>query len=137
MKIVVCGSMKLSKRMIEVGNQLSSLGHFFTLPRFVDEYSRLGSQDKMHSEASQNKINHDLIRGYYQEIMHGDAVLVVNEHLNYLEGYIGGNSFLEMGFAHVLDKRIYLMRQIPYVSYRDEILAMNPIVINGDLTKIK
>ena len=47
-----------------------------------------------------------------------------------------GNSFLEMGFAHVLDIPIYLMQDVPDSNYRSEMLAMDPIVINGDLSGI-
>lgn len=41
-----------------------------------------------------------------------------------------------MGFAFVLYKPLYLLNEIPNVSYRDEIEAMMPIVLNGDLSKI-
>jgi predicted RNA-binding protein with PUA domain len=51
--------------------------------------------------------------------------------------YIGGNAFLEMGFAHILNKKIFLLNEIPEMIYTDEILAMQPIVLNGDLSKIK
>ena len=51
--------------------------------------------------------------------------------------YIGGNTFLEMGFAHVLGKSIYVLNPLPEVSYRDELDAMKPVVLNGDLNLIK
>jgi predicted RNA-binding protein with PUA domain len=63
--------------------------------------------------------------------------LVVNEDLNNVEGYIGGNTFLEMGFAHVLNKKIFLLNPIPEMGYEDEIVAMKPVVLNNDLEKIK
>ena len=34
-----------------------------------------------------------------------------------------------MGFAHVLNKKIYLLNNIPEMSYSDEIRAMQPIVL--------
>lgn len=78
----------------------------------------------------------DLIRWYYNSIFNSDAVLIVNLEKNRIKNYIGGNTLLEMGFAHVLNKRIFLLNDIPDISYRDEILAIQPIVINGDLNKI-
>jgi predicted RNA-binding protein with PUA domain len=42
-----------------------------------------------------------------------------------------------MAFAYVLDKKIFLLNPIPKISYSDEIYAMKPIILNGDLTKIK
>jgi nucleoside 2-deoxyribosyltransferase len=78
-----------------------------------------------------------LIRDYFGEIKNADAVLIVNIDKNGIKNYIGGNSFLEMGFAHVLDKKLYLYDDIPDLSYKDEMVAMQPIVINQDLSKIK
>lgn len=93
--------------------------------------------NKMHTESARNKVKYDLIRGYFSIIENGDAVLVVNVDRKGIKGYIGGNSFLEMGFAYVLNKPIYLLHQIPDVGYRDELEAMSPIMLNGDLPKIK
>jgi len=43
-----------------------------------------------------------------------------------------------MGFAHVNDKKIFLLNPLPEESpYIDEIKAMVNIVLNGDLAKIK
>lgn len=41
-----------------------------------------------------------------------------------------------MGFAYVLKKKIFLLNPIPELSYSDEIKAMKPIVLDGDLKKI-
>jgi len=65
-----------------------------------------------------------------------DAVVVVNLEKKGIPSYIGGNTFLEMGFAHVLDKKIYLYNDIPDLSYTDEIQAMQPVALKGDLSKI-
>ncbi len=44
---------------------------------------------------------------------------------------------MEMGFAHVNGKKIFLLNPIPEdVPYTDEIKAMADVVINGDLIKI-
>jgi hypothetical protein len=34
-------------------------------------------------------------------------------------------------------KKIFLLNPSPQMAYSDEIVAMKPIVINGDLSKIK
>jgi hypothetical protein len=60
-------------------------------------------------------------------------VLVLNYEKKGVPGYIGGNTFLEMGFAYVLDKPIYLLHPIPQMGYTDEIEAMQPVVLDGDL----
>ena len=66
-----------------------------------------------------------------------DAILVLNYEKNEVKNYIGGNVFLEMGLAYYLKKIIYLINPIPDLPYETEIIAMKPIIINGDFTKIK
>lgn len=108
MKIVICGSMTASKEMLEIEKKLQKLNHEVILPYFTYEYAAMGEMDQMHSESAQNKIKHNLVGVYYEEIKNTDVVLVINIKRKGVRGYIGGNSFLEMGFAHVLNKPIYL-----------------------------
>lgn len=62
--------------------------------------------------------------------------MAVNEKKNGIENYIGGNTFLEMSFGHVLDKPVYILNNIPKLSYTSEIIAMQPIILKGNLSKI-
>lgn len=67
-----------------------------------------------------------------------DALLVMNIERHDIPNYIGGNTFLEMGFAHVLHQKFFLLNPIPYIKfYQSEIEAMNPIIINGNFLLIK
>lgn len=137
MKIIVCGSMTAARKMVEVEKELASLGHEVVLPRFSHEYAQMGSEEEMHSESVKNKVDHDLIRDYFEEIKGGDAVLIINDDRKGIKNYIGGNSFLEMAFAHVLNKKIFLLNPIPEMGYSDELIAMHPDILNGDLNLIK
>lgn len=128
--------MVFAKRMVEIENQLLGIGHEVVLPHFTHEYAERGTDDHIGDESAKNKIEHDLIRAYFEVIKNGDAVLIVNEDRKGIKNYIGGNSFLEMSFGHVLNKSIYLLNPIPEVSYIDEIVAMVPIILNNDLSKI-
>ena len=125
------------KKMVEAKDILVINGHEVVLPKFTEEYSKMNNLDTVHNESVKNKVNHDLIRNYFKEINNCDAILVINEERHGIAGYIGGNSFLEMGFAHILNKQIFLLNPIPEIGYRDEIEAMIPIIINGDLSQIK
>ncbi|MEK6846423.1 MAG: hypothetical protein AABY26_06700 [Nanoarchaeota archaeon] len=137
MKIVICGSMTLAQKMLEAERELQTRGHKVILPEFVREYAVLENAEERHTESAKNKIQYDLIRQYYHQIAESDAVLVVNHERHGISNYIGGNSFLEMGFAHVLRRGIYLLNPIPEMLYTDEIKAMQPIVINEDYDLIE
>ena len=42
-----------------------------------------------------------------------------------------------MGFAHVLGKDLAILNPVPQSSYTDEIEAMKPLALNGDLELLK
>lgn len=137
MHVVVCGSMTSSEKMVEIKNELESLGHSALLPMHTEAYANKEKTEESDEESAENKIEGDLIRDYYKKIEDADVVLIVNEKKNGVEGYVGGNTFLEMGFGHVLNKKVYMLNEIPDVSYTSEIVAMQPIVLDGDLTKFE
>jgi len=78
----------------------------------------------------------DLIKRYYDLIKEAEAVLVLNVEKNGIKNYIGGNTLIEMAFAYVLDKKIYLLNGILDMPYKDEIMAMNPILLGGKIGSI-
>lgn len=79
----------------------------------------------------------DAIREFWNAMQGGDAVLVLNLDKHGIKNYIGGNTLMEIGFAHVLKKKIFLYNPIPDIQfYKSEIEAVQPVIINGDLTKI-
>ncbi|MFA5128897.1 MAG: hypothetical protein WC445_02930 [Patescibacteria group bacterium] len=137
MKIVICGSMTFAKEMVAAEKELRKYGHEVILPKFTYDYADMGTSEIVHRESAANKIKHGLIRYYFDEIKGGDAILVLNNERHGIPNYIGGNSLLEMGFAHVLNKEIFLLNPIPEMGYKDEIIAMQPIVLEGDLSKIE
>jgi hypothetical protein len=103
----------------------------------VQQYIDNGYKHLSASERAEDKREMDLITRYYHIIKEGDCVLVVNTDKEDKLNYIGGKTFLEMGFAHVLGKPIYLLNPLPEVSYKDELEAMNLQVLNGDLGLIE
>jgi hypothetical protein len=124
--------------MLDLKLKLNSLGfNQVVVPRNTEKYAIKEKQFEVSSESVKNKIDHDLIREYYQEINSADAVLIANYDKNGVKNYVGGNSFLEAAFAHVLNKRLYFLNDIPEMSYSDEMKALQPIILNGDLNQIK
>ena len=145
MKIVVCASISATPKVKEIADALSQQGHGVEIPLYcqkilngelsLDEF--LATKDKNGDNEFREKAGEDLIKRYYNLIKNADAVLVVNIDKKEIKNYIGGNTFLEMGFAYVLDKKIFLLNEIPDISYKDEIKAMKPVICNGNLSKIK
>lgn len=133
MKIVICGSMSFASEMLKTEKILKKLGHKVILPEFACDHAGFTGKGKM----PEKKDKGVLIKNHFEEIKKSDAILVLNVKKKEIEGYIGGNSFLEMGFAFVLKKTIYLLNEIPEIGLKDEIQAMSPVVLNRDLSKIK
>ncbi len=136
MKIVICGSMSASKEMMGMKNALEEVGHFVVVPKNTDKYALGEFTPEDRRESTQNKIDHDLIREYFRLIEENDVVIVANYDKRGVKNYIGGNSFLEAAFAHVLNKKLYFLNDIPEMIYTDELVALQPIVLHGDLKKI-
>lgn len=136
MKIGVAGSMQFTELMIEVCDELTKLGHDPFMSKFKDAYIGKTDEEKETIKLD-HKYNYDAIREFWKPMQDADALVVVNVDKNGIKNYIGGNAFLEMGFAYVLHQKIFLLNPLPDMPfYGTEIAAMNPIVINGDLKKI-
>lgn len=73
---------------------------------------------------------------HFAKIDASDAVLVINEAKNGVDGYIGGNTLLEIGRAYAQGLEIFLLHPVPEVSYSDEIRSMQPVILDGDLANI-
>jgi len=143
MKIAICGSLNFTFEIEKLANELRKMGFETSIPISSEkilkgEFSLEEiKKEKKDGKFSERAITHDSIRIYWGIIKNSDAILVANYEKDGISGYIGGNAFLEMGFAHVLKKRIFLLNGIPEMNYRDEIRAMQPIVLGGDLSKIE
>lgn len=141
MKIVICGSSVFKEKMIEYQKLLLDLGHEGVVhPDYLafingekqEVWSKISGGEHYEAKKSQG-----YIKWYYNAIVSSDAILVLNFDKRGIKNYIGGNTLMEIAFAHVHDKKIFLLNDIPEdVSYVDEIKAMFDLVLNNDLKKI-
>lgn len=144
MKIVICSSIDFTHEVKDVFDKLKELGHETEIPltsqRILNGELTLEDfkkEKETNGDGFVRKVKDDVIKRYYNLIKDSDAILVVNLEKKGIKNYIGGNTLMEMGFAYVLDKKIYLLNPVPEIGYKDEILAMQPVILNGDLNKIK
>lgn len=135
-KVIICGSISASDEIIAARDELVEMEYEVEIPWGCYRYIENGCKHVAEEERHQDKKDNDLIRRYYELIKEYDAVLVVNVEKRGIANYIGGNTFLEMAFAHVLDKPLYVLNPLPDLPYLSEMEAMQPIILDGDLTKI-
>src|SRR3989338_9944793 len=136
MKIAICASMFFTEKMLDVKKELEKLGHDACVSGFAEYY--VGKSEKEKEELTiYHKNEKDAIREYWEQIQRSDAILVLNYDKRGIQNYIGGNTLMEIGFAHVLNQKIFLYNPIPNIDlYKTEIEAMKPIISNKDLNKI-
>lgn len=137
MKIIICSSITAADEVFAVQKELEHMGHEVEIPEGVKNAELRARTEVSSSEKAEDKIKHNLIKGYFEKIKKSDAVLVVNPEKRGIKGYIGGNTFLEMAFGHVLEKKIFCLHPLPDMPYSAEIAAMQPILLNGDLSLLK
>jgi hypothetical protein len=136
MRIGVIGSMQYTEKMLKIRDQLITMGHDAYVTTLADPFVGKTDDEKEIIKLHQ-KNNMDAIREFWRLMQGGDAILVANFDKLGVKNYIGGNTLMEIGFAHVLDQKVFLLNPIPDIPYyKTEIEAVKPVILNGDLTKI-
>lgn len=120
--IVLCGSMKVKDKIVELGKTLEENGYNVLLPLECMQ----GLDKIIASRAHMDRIVDP----------NNEIVLIVNEPKNGIDNYIGANSFAEIAFGFYFKKRVYLLNDI-YEPYKDEIIGWGVTPLKGDISKIK
>ncbi len=159
MKLTICSSLDFVDRIREVSGKLREMGHTVLLPATAEIVidGKLTQEDiikeKQSGEIVNRMVKYDAIKAHCEKIKNSDGILVLNfdkkvetgsknfyrepvSNSFLIKNYIGGAVFLEIGFAHVFGKKIFLLNPVPDVGYKDEILAMEPVVLDGNLDEI-
>lgn len=92
-------------------------------------YSRLKAKDQI-------ELKQGFIDDHIAKIKKSDAVLIANYTKNGIVDYIGANTFLEIGFAYILKKKIFILNSISEQPNNSEIKALKPITLKGNLNII-
>ena len=139
--IVICSSASFYKNVIQVEKDLKKLGFFVKIPNVANHMKKTGDFDVSKIKTwVKNPKDYDkknaLMVTHFKKIKVSDAILVVNNKKNNIDGYIGGNVLLEMMIAYEYKKPIYIMHPVSEYLLTEEVYGLLPIFINGDLTKI-
>jgi NTP pyrophosphatase (non-canonical NTP hydrolase) len=149
-KITICGSAMFISEMEKLKNELESLEHEVKIPidEFLDENgNKISSYDFRRLREEANYLNNPTpwlvdrkkyaINEHFKKIDWSEIILVANYDKDGIKNYIGGNTLIEIGLASYLNKRIFFLNPIPEVSYKDELIGIQPVIINGNLELLK
>ncbi len=119
--IVLCGSMKVKDKIVELGKTLENNGYNVLLP-----IECMQGLDKIIAS-----------RAHMDRVVdpNNEIILIVNEPKNGIDNYIGPNSFAEIAFGFYFKKRVYLLNDI-YEPFKDELLGWGVTPLKGDINKI-
>lgn len=135
MVITICSSLKFWDEVSGLKRKLEELGHTVYMPIKVEgvDYWEEDGTKRIAAKKAQ-----ELISEHMDKIEKSEAILVANYTKREIENYVGANTFLEIGFAHHIGKKIYFLNPIPDQPYiREELESVEPIILNGDLRKIR
>ncbi|MCC7552260.1 hypothetical protein KO317_01175 [Candidatus Micrarchaeota archaeon] len=129
MKITLCSSAKFFDKLPEIKKALEETGYEVLLPSMVDHHHL--------EETALTKKMHGLIEDHFSKIDESDAIFVANFDKNGIKNYIGGSAFMEMALAFHNKIPIFLLNEVPKdLNYREELIALQPIVIGKDWDKL-
>ncbi len=107
MNITICGSQTNAEKICEIKDKLEKLNHTVYSHELMKKYAE--GDKTVIEEAKKNhakmKIDNNTFKWYYEKIKQSDAILVCNFEKNNISGYIGGSVLMEIGYAHVLNKK--------------------------------
>ena len=140
--ITICSSASFFKECITIAKSLEKKGYIALLPETAQKM-----QDSNDFEVSHYKTwqitQQDfpkkaiLIQNHFDKIVQADAVLIVNNKKHDIEGYIGGNTLMEMGLAFYLKKPVFILNPVSQTaSSFEEIMGTLPIFLGGNLDKV-
>ena len=142
MKITLCGSIFFINEMNEWKSKLEKAGHKVKMPptQIILNNGESMSAKNFYQKRKKADISDkhvwdrkkQAIKDHFEKIEWCEAVLVVNEDKNGIAGYIGPNTFLEIGIAYYLGKKIYCTNPLPIMASTEELIVMDIRQINEE-----
>jgi hypothetical protein len=139
MKVTICASLDFTHKIQEVNSLLMEKGFDTIIPetaRKIIEGQLTFSEiikEKKNGKLSLRTIEQNTLFTYYNFIKESNCILVLNYTKNRISDYIGGHVLIEMSYAYILKKPIFILNSIPKMAYMDVIEAMQPISLGGEI----
>lgn len=137
-RIFLCASMNFYQNLVEIEKALVDKGFDVEIPVSAKTMKAKNDFEVSHFKGvftPQEKGK--FIQENFGNIAKSDAILVINNEKNGIKGYIGANVLMEIGIAFYLGKKIYILNNFGSdVAYKEELLAFDVKVIDGDLSAI-
>ncbi len=131
--------MTFASKIMALKQKLEELGHTVSVPIDAETHSSdPGLIDDLDRDF-EHCVKNDVMLKCMKTLASNDAILVANYPKNGVNGYIGTSTLMELGLAHYLDKKIFLLYPTP--SYKEarwahEVRVFQPTVLNGDITGV-
>lgn len=128
--VALCGSMKHISLWEKVIDELRASGLTVSTPALTEEsidWANLPEEEVVERKGR-------FVRRHFANIALAKSVLVCNYEKNGIANYVGTNSHMEMTAGFVYEKPLFLLNPVPFQDSREEVLALEPTVLNGDLS---
>lgn len=133
MKIMIVCSYAFYNKIYNIKTELEKMGHKIFFPNGYDDPNFVA---KFNYEEGFAEWTAELREKSEETISKVDAILVLNYTKKGVDNYIGGSTFLEMYDAYRMNKKIFIMNEIPGGILMDSIIGFKPILLKGDLSLI-
>jgi nucleoside 2-deoxyribosyltransferase len=145
MRLTICSSASFVHESQEIKKKLVKKGvEALLYPETVKVKGKTMTVDEFYTKRKKNlteeflEAKKQLIDEHIEKIKNSDAVLILNFDKSKIRGYVGGNTFMEMGVAYALGKKIFIWKKPSNtLPYYEEIMAMRPTMIEENLGKIE
>ncbi len=140
--ITLCSSASFYKELLKVRDELVRMDWRVELPEVAEKMLQSGdfrveTYKTWFKNPADYTVKAKYVLSHFEKIKRTDAILVVNQPKNDIAGYIGGNVLMEMAVAFEHKKKIFILnpadKRLPLL---EEVLALQPVFLNGDLAKI-
>ena len=136
--IFLCASMSFYKELVGIEERLEAKGFTVNIPISAQTMKKNNDFEVSHFKGVFTYTQKaDFIHRNFETIFQSDAILVINNKKNGINGYIGANVLMEIGLAFYLKKKIFIWNSVPEdAPYREELLAFGVKVVDQKLERI-